>query len=135
MTERNVSGDVARSKFKAAQKLAGELGLTADQMDAIADGVREFDAQGATDVRQARALERIERHLSPRRGGEDGWEFEERRLRRREVYAAELMAVALFEDDPSAEAMSGVRGSDAYKRLVSRLTRTPGSTLSVDAAP
>lgn len=118
MTDRDISGDATRSRFKAAQKLAGDLGLSPAAMDTIAEGVREFDALRAPEVRAAKALERIADKVGPEKHSAD---YEAARLRRREVYAQELMAVALYEDDPESEAMVGIRGSAAYKRLVARL--------------
>lgn len=52
---------------------------------------------------------------------EKTWAFEERRLRRREVYAQELMAVAIMSDGFPGADLTGIRESAAYKTLVARL--------------
>lgn len=54
------------------------------------------------------------------------WAFEERRLRRRQVYAQELMALAMLADDVEAEELVKVRRTAAYKLLVERLTSGAG---------
>ncbi len=46
-------------------------------------------------------------------------------LRRREVYAAELMAVSLYEDDPCGATMTAIRDSERYRQLVATLLDAP----------
>lgn len=53
---------------------------------------------------------------------EKTWAFEERRLRRRQVYAQELIALALMSDDVHASELIAVRETAAFQRLVQRLT-------------
>lgn len=53
------------------------------------------------------------------------WTFEERRLRRREVYAQELIAAAYFLEPEGAE-VNAIRQSVAFKRLYERLSGGPG---------
>lgn len=132
MTERNVSGDAVRSRFKAAQKRAAELELSAEDMDLIADGAREFDAQRAPDARAAKALEKIALNTQPERNRENSWEWEERRLRKREVYAQELLAVATIGSD---EEIDAVGKSPAFKRLVERLKGEPNASVPDSATP
>lgn len=48
------------------------------------------------------------------------WKFEERRLRRRQVYAQELLALAYFIDTEGREA---VRQTAAFKALAERMMR------------
>ena len=50
------------------------------------------------------------------------WAFEERRLRRRQVYAQELMAIALLAPDIESEEVVAIRATAAYRRLIERLT-------------
>lgn len=125
MTEREITGD-ARSSYKKATLIAKDRNLTDAEMIDIADGVREFDAQRRPDSRLASALEKIaEVVTSQHKGGEgttSGHEFEERRLRRREVYAWELMAVAMMTEEIGDESLAAIQRSDNFKRLVTRLT-------------
>lgn len=128
MTDRNVAGDATRSKHKAAQRKATELGLTPEDLELLADGVREFDAFRAADVRQAKALEKIAANTAPERDAEHSWKWEERRLRRREVYAQELAAFAMTCEDFQEPDMLAIRQSAAYRRLVDRLKGEPGAS-------
>lgn len=63
---------------------------------------------------------------------EKTWSFEERRLRRREVYAQELMAVAVIVEDVDLDV---VRQSPAFQRLVARLKGEPNASAPDSAAP
>lgn len=121
MTERNLAGDAVRSSFRRAQKLAGDKGLTAEEMDVIAAGVREFDEQRSTDHRTVHALEKIAANTKPPKSDGDPWSYEERRLRRREVYAQELLAVAMLADDVADENLVAIRSSERFKALIDRL--------------
>lgn len=49
------------------------------------------------------------------------WKFEERRLRRRQVYAQELMAAAYFLE-PEGEEIEAIRNTAAFKALTKRLS-------------
>lgn len=129
MTERSVSGDAVRSKYKAAQKLADELSLTPEAMDAIADGAREFDAFQSPDARQARALEKIAAHFLSQHAGGDGsrdhWKWEQQRLRRREVAALELLAVVPVATD---EELEKIQAGAVYRKIIERLSSDAPST-------
>lgn len=114
MTERDITGD-ARSAYRRAQAIANRAGLTADDLRAVADGVREFDAQRTPEQRAAAALERIANKVGPEK---DSAAYEAGRLRRREVYALELAAIGWIGDP---DAIAAIRESNAYKNLVSRL--------------
>lgn len=130
MTERDITGD-AKSAYRKAQAIAKERGLLDSDLRTIADGVREFDAQRSVEVRTQVALEKIASNTAPERdpnAESRGWE--ERRLRRREVYAQELLAVAYMADDVNDPDLTAIRGSVSFRRLVDRL-KGP----SPDAAP
>ncbi len=126
MTERNINGDAVKSAYKRARKLAGDLGLDDQALETIAEGVREFDAQRSVEQRLASALEKVAANTAPESNKGDSWLWEERRLRRREVYAQELMAVAILADDVHDEALEKIRETQMYQRLVERLTRSGG---------
>lgn len=127
MTDRDINGDAVRSSYARARKLADSLGISNEAMETIAEGVREFDEQRTPEQRTVAALERLARNTAPERGDSGSREWEERRLRRREVYAQELMAVAVILDDQ--EALAEVQQSPAFKRLVARLKGDPGATV------
>jgi hypothetical protein len=79
---------------------------------------------GAAELRRTTEEERMTDVKRDEHGDVDRektWAFEERRLRRREVYAQELMALAIFEDDPLSEVTAAIRQSAAYKALAARL--------------
>jgi hypothetical protein len=135
MTERDITGDAKGSAYKRAQRVAKNLDLTDEDMRIIAEGVREFDAQRAVEHRTAQALEKIASNTVPDREKENSWAWEERRLRRREVYAQELMAVAILADDVHDEALDKIRETQAYQRLVERLTREPNASVPDSATP
>src|SRR3954470_2885175 len=136
MTERNVAGDAVRSKYRKAQKLAEEKGLSPAELESLAEGVREFDAKRTVEERTAVALEKLSAALTSQHSGGDGTsghaEFEARRLRRREVYAQELMAVAVMADDVADEELVAIRETVPFKRLLARLK---GTETGVDATP
>lgn len=124
MTEREITGDAVRSKYKRAQKVASELGLSDEVLTALAEGVREFDASRSDGYRQTQALEKIAVALSPAQSGKgESWAFEERRLRRREVAAQELASLALLADD---EDVVKIKAGKLYQRLFERATSTVG---------
>lgn len=125
MTERNVSGNAVRSRHAQARKVAAEKGLSPEVMEILAEGVREFDAQRSTEQRSAAALEALAAFFTSAHRGGDGlerWEWEEKRLRRREVYALELAAVAFMSDDVGDDALVAIRKTAAFKRLMTRLS-------------
>lgn len=124
MTDRDINGDAVRSSYARARKLADSLGISNEAMETIAEGVREFDEQRTPEQRTVAALERLARNTAPERG--DSQEWEERRLRRREVYAQELMAVAVILDD---DALAEVRQAPAFLRLVARLKGESGTAV------
>lgn len=130
MTDRDISGNAVRSRYAKARKAAAEAGLTPEVLETLAEGVREFDAQKTHEHRTTSALETIAKNTAPPREREGGWEWEERRLRKREVYAAELLAVATIGSDEEVDAVGKTQG---FKRLVARLLGE-GVTLT-DAAP
>lgn len=133
MTDRDINGNAARSQYRKARRLADEFGLTPEALETIAQGVREFDEQGTVEQRTARALEKIAQHTTPERDKENGWAWEDRRLRRREVYAQELLAVAMFAEDINDEHLVAIRGTHAFQRLIERLTAEP--TVGDSATP
>lgn len=118
MTERAVTGNVPASKYRRAQKLADQLGLTDDDMTTLAAGVREFDATQADGHRQTRALEKIANNTTPV-SPDASHEFEERRLRRREVTALELMALATLAADNPVD-VEKIKAGATYQRLFAR---------------
>jgi hypothetical protein len=118
MTERDITGDARGSAYRKAQKIAEANALTDAEMREIAAGVREFDAARTPEQRSAAALEKIASKVGPEKNSEA---YEAARLRRREVYAKELVAVALMADDLESEDMVAIRQTNAYKRLVARL--------------
>lgn len=135
MTDRDITGDVKpnMSAYRKAQAIAKEHRLADDELRAIADGVREFDAQRSPEVRSLAALEKIATALGPGQSGKgESWEYEERRLRRREVYAQELLAVAYLADDVNDPNLEVIRQSFAFQRLVERLK---GTAIGPDATP
>lgn len=132
MTNRDINGDAVRSKYRKAQKKIAELGLTPEVVEMLAEGVREFDAERDPEARQVKALERIATNTAPPRERQDSWAWEEQRLRRREVYAQELMAVAVMQDDIHDDDLVAIRQSPAFQRLVERLKGEPG-TVAADA--
>jgi hypothetical protein len=126
VTERNINGDVPRSKFQRARKILDGHGVSGEDINLIADGVREFDAQQSAEQRSLAALEKIASALAPANSGKgENWEWEERRLRRREVYAQELLAVAYLADDVADPNLEAIRQSPGFQRLVDRL-KGPG---------
>lgn len=126
MTDRDINGDAVRSSYARARKLADSLGISNEAMETIAEGVREFDEQRTPEQRTVAALERLARNTAPERGDSGSREWEERRLRRREVYAQELMAVAVILDD---DALAEVRQAPAFLRLVARLKGESGTAV------
>ena len=135
MTDRDITGDAKpnMSAYRKAQAIAKEYRLADDELRAIADGVREFDAQRSTEQRTAAALEKLAVYLAPTQSGKgENYAFEERRLRRREVYAQELLAVAYLADDVNDPNLEAIRQSFAFQRLVERLK---GTAIGPDATP
>lgn len=121
MTQRRVDGDATRSKYRRAQNKITELGLTPEVVDILAEGVREFDEQRTAEQRTVSALEKIAGNTTPERDIQNSREWEERRLRRREVYAQELLAVSVFYDGMEEEDVAAIAASAPFKRLVERL--------------
>lgn len=133
MTDRDITGDVPRSAYRQAQAVARAANLPDDALRVIADGVREFDSQRSVEARTLAALEKIASALSPTSSGKgENHEYEERRLRRREVYAQELLAVAYLADDVNDPNLEAIRESAAFQRLVDRLK---GTAIGPDAIP
>lgn len=127
MTERNVTGDAARSKYRRAQKVAAELGLTDEVMATLAEGVREFDQEQGPESRTVKALERIAQNTVSGREKDGHWAWESQRLRRREVAAQELLAVAMASSSDAE--LIALKNGPVYKRIVERLTdSTPDAT-------
>jgi uncharacterized membrane protein YccC len=129
VTDRDITGDVKpnMSAYRKAQAIAKERGLLDADLRAIADGVREFDAQRSLEQRSLAALEKIASNTAPDRDpNADSRGWEERRLRRREVYAQELLAVAYLADDVNAPELEAIRATAQYQRLVDRLTGRDG---------
>jgi hypothetical protein len=118
VTERDITGNASGSAYRRAQKIAENAELTSAELRTIAEGVREFDAQRTPEQRTAAALERIASKVGPEKNSEA---YEQARLRRREVYAQELLAVAMLAEDVHDEHLVQIRQSNAYKNLVSRL--------------
>jgi hypothetical protein len=120
VTERNINGDVGRSRYRAAQKKAAELGLTPEVMEILAEGVREFDNERTAEARQTKALEKIASNTAPPRSDGDPWYWKERRLREREVAALELLAVLPVATD---EEVAAIQAGSVYRRIVERLSQ------------
>ncbi len=123
MTDRDITGDAKAnmSAYRKAQAIAKERGLLDSDLRAIADGVREFDAQRSTEVRSTAALEKIAENTTPPRSSGDPWVYEQRRLRRREVAAQELAALAALVDE---EELEQIRAGATYRRMFERVIRT-----------
>jgi len=96
-------------------RIADRAELTGAELATIAEGVREFDSWKSPEHRAAVALEKIASKVGPEK---DSAAYEAARLRRREVYALELLAAALIADDEGLEA---IRESTAFRRLTVRL--------------
>lgn len=127
VTERNLTGDASRSKYRRAQKVAAELGLTDEVLATLAEGVREFDQEQSSALRQTKALERIAQNTVQAREKDGHWAWETQRLRRREVVAQEFLALAMVADDAD---LTKLRQSPAYKKIFDRLTSDqPGSSV------
>jgi hypothetical protein len=118
VTKREVTGDAARSKYRAAKKVADELGLTDEVLATLAEGVREFDAEQSAEARRTRALERIASSIEPSKSSGDAWRYEEQRLRRREVYAQELTAISMLADQASIDK---IVSTSRFRALLDRL--------------
>lgn len=124
--KREITGDAARSKYRRAQKVASELGLTDEVLATLAEGVREFDQEQGSESRTVKALERIAQNTVSGREKDGHWAWESQRLRRREVVAQELLAVAMLVSDAE---LAALKSGPAYKRIMERLTdSTPGAT-------
>lgn len=120
MTERDITGDAKRSAYRKTQAIAKERGLLDSDLRTIADGVREFDAQRSPEARTLAALEKLAANTTPEGGSNAAArEFEERRLRRREVLAQELAALALLADDEDAVK---IKQGFIYRRLFARFS-------------
>lgn len=117
MTERAVTGDVPVSRYRRSQKLAAQLGLTDADLTVLADGVREFDTTQSPEHRQTRALEKIAQNVGDER--DPAREYEARKMRRREIAAAELAAIALLADDEDVEK---IKAGQTYKLMFARVT-------------
>jgi hypothetical protein len=129
MTERNITGDASRSKYKAAKKLADELGVTDQALEKIAEGVREFDAQRSVEQRTAAAVEKIAANTTPPGSSGNNWPWEEQRLRRREVQALELLAVLPVATD---EEVAKIQAGAVYRRIIARLSTDDPSSVRFD---
>lgn len=119
MTERDITGDATRSQYRKAMKIADRAELTDEELRVIADGVREFDAQRSPELRTVAALETLAKNTTPDRDRENSWAWEDRRLRKREVAAKELSALALLADDEDVEK---IKAGALYRRLFERVT-------------
>lgn len=126
MTERSVSGDAVRTKYAEARKKIEDLGLTPDVVDILAEGVREFDEQRSPQQRTVAALEKLVLNTTPERGSsQSSWAWEDRRLRRREIAALELLAVVPVATD---EELRAIQAGAIYKKIIDRLSSDqPGS--------
>ena len=128
MTDRDITGDAkGASAYRKAQAIAKERGLLDSDLRVIADGVREFDVQRSVEQRTAAALEKLAAYLAPAQSGKgENYAYEERRLRRREVYAQELLAVAFLADDVHDEHLEAIRQTPRFLALVERLKERGG---------
>lgn len=92
MVDRDITGEIRRSSLN---RLPALLGIDDKALKEIASRVREFDRNQSDDTRQRKALEKISQQIGQSTLIESRSErFNRDFLRRREVEALELMAVA-----------------------------------------
>lgn len=124
MVQRDITGDVARrSKYAEAKAIADEKGLTDGELNALADGVREFDQVQSQDEREVRALEDIAeslRAIDPNAGA-DSHAWRARQLLERRTRALELLAVGPIATE---EDLTKIINGQTYKSIVRRLAQS-----------
>lgn len=113
MTDRDITGEIRRSSLN---RLPALLGINGDSLKEFAERVRQFDKSQSDDTRQRKALEKVAQLFGQSILIESGSDKRIREdLRRREVEALELMAVA--QAYPHEELRSTQRFEALYRRL------------------
>jgi hypothetical protein len=120
MTDRDITGDIKRIGLN---RLPALLGISNDSLQELADRVRQFDKAQSDETRQRKALEDLTKKFGQSILVENQNEkYQRRDLRKREVEALELMAVA--QAYPHEE----LRQTHRFERLIARLGASQGVT-------
>lgn len=128
MTERDITGEIKRIGLN---RLPALLGIDSDSLKEIADRVRQFDKAQSDATRQRKALEKVALLVGQSTLIEsNGEKFDRQNLRKREIEALELTAVA--EAYPHEE----LRQTRCFERLLARLEPiAPGETREEGETP
>lgn len=120
MVERDITGEIRRVGLN---RLPALLGIDNESLKEIAERVRQFDKSQSDDTRQRKALEDLAKKFGQSILMESNSEkFTRQDLRKREVEALELIAVA------QACGLEELRQTSLFERLLTRLGVKSGET-------